>query len=247
MDTPTASCSRTSFARVCVEFEAGEELPDEVFVQIRNGDREVIKVSYDWKPEACKHCNTFGHHEAICCKKPRIPLHPSTGACQETPIVEVERTNSNKEGQSVSQIEEITVSQPGQAEVFQSRPTTNSVDLLSSESDLVSFETQLSSHSGLAKILEAKNHVDQHPQKANPLEKANAEQGSNIPTGNIPDDPVLQVVLHPEFIIKDLSVKHKRVKNAGIKGEHALPPKPESKKSKKKKHGPTLGPSKADA
>ncbi|KAK1293859.1 hypothetical protein QJS10_CPA16g01020 [Acorus calamus] len=51
---------------------AGEELPDEVFVQIRNGDREAIRVTYDWKPEACKFCNTFGHDEALCCKKPRF-------------------------------------------------------------------------------------------------------------------------------------------------------------------------------
>ncbi|KAK1282400.1 hypothetical protein QJS10_CPB22g00245 [Acorus calamus] len=60
------------------------------------------------------------------------------------------------------------------------------------------------------------------------------------------------MVLHPEFIIKDPIVIHKKVKKSGVKGDHyedknALPPKPESKKSKRKKHGPILGPSKADA
>ncbi|KAK1281888.1 hypothetical protein QJS10_CPB22g00697 [Acorus calamus] len=72
LDTPTALRTRSAYARVCIEVEAGVELPDEVFVEIRNGDREAIKVTYDWKPHACSHCHTFGHEESLCCKKPRF-------------------------------------------------------------------------------------------------------------------------------------------------------------------------------
>ncbi|KAK1281547.1 hypothetical protein QJS10_CPB22g00174 [Acorus calamus] len=85
MDTPTASRSRTAFARVCVEIEAGVELPDEVFIQIRNGDREAIKVMYDWKPEVCKHCNTFGHEENLCCKKPRFTIKEGSSNAEALP------------------------------------------------------------------------------------------------------------------------------------------------------------------
>ncbi|KAK1304881.1 hypothetical protein QJS10_CPB11g01426 [Acorus calamus] len=56
LDSPTAMRTRSAYARVCIEVEAGSELPDEVFVEIRNGDREAIKVTYDWKPKACTHC-----------------------------------------------------------------------------------------------------------------------------------------------------------------------------------------------
>ncbi|KAK1265419.1 hypothetical protein QJS04_geneDACA014350 [Acorus gramineus] len=76
LDSPTALKTRTAFARVCVEMEAGCEFPNEVFVEIRNGDRIGVKVIYDWKPIACEHCNTFGHDGALCCKKPHKPLIP---------------------------------------------------------------------------------------------------------------------------------------------------------------------------
>ncbi|KAK1313474.1 hypothetical protein QJS10_CPA06g01306 [Acorus calamus] len=89
MDTPTATRSRTAFARVCVEFTAGDDLPDEVFVQIQNGDRQAVRVTYDWKPEACSHCNTFGHDAALCCKKPRlIPSPTQEGSANDGSFVE---------------------------------------------------------------------------------------------------------------------------------------------------------------
>ncbi|KAK1312666.1 hypothetical protein QJS10_CPA07g00490 [Acorus calamus] len=33
----------------------------------------MIRVAYDWKPDECTHCHTFGHDPALCCKKPRSP------------------------------------------------------------------------------------------------------------------------------------------------------------------------------
>ncbi|KAK1279307.1 hypothetical protein QJS04_geneDACA023007 [Acorus gramineus] len=91
-----------------------------------------------------------------------------------------------------------------------------------------------------------------------PVVKANANQGSQplqmqTPlAGNNPNDPILQVVLHPEFINKAPAGKQKRVKKSAAKGEHlegkhSLPSNPETKKNKKKKHGPLSGPSKAEA
>ncbi|KAK1257466.1 hypothetical protein QJS04_geneDACA024718 [Acorus gramineus] len=77
LDSPTASRSRSAYARVCVEVEPDSTLPDEVFVEVRNGDREAIRVTYDWKPEACAHCKTFSHDDAICSKKPRFINAPS--------------------------------------------------------------------------------------------------------------------------------------------------------------------------
>ncbi|KAK1295828.1 hypothetical protein QJS10_CPB15g01770 [Acorus calamus] len=120
MDTPTAARSRTAFARVCVEIEAGEELPDEVFVQIRNGDREAIRVTYDWKPEACKFCNTFGHDEALCCKKPRFTkaishissengMKATAVQLDDPPFIEVKSKKANKEGTQSSTLKDSNV------------------------------------------------------------------------------------------------------------------------------------------
>ncbi|KAK1308197.1 hypothetical protein QJS10_CPA09g00977 [Acorus calamus] len=86
MDSPTALKTRTSFARVCVEVEAGCEFPNEVFVEIRKGDRVGVKVAYDWQPLACQHCNTFGHDSALCNKKDR----PSSSLSQPSNLTETQ-------------------------------------------------------------------------------------------------------------------------------------------------------------
>ncbi|KAK1303554.1 hypothetical protein QJS10_CPB11g01546 [Acorus calamus] len=70
MDSATLRCTKTSFARLCIEVEASTVLPDEVSVEIAPGLKEKFKVDYDWRPSACIHCQTFGHNEVRCCKKP---------------------------------------------------------------------------------------------------------------------------------------------------------------------------------
>ncbi|KAK1302793.1 hypothetical protein QJS10_CPB12g00475 [Acorus calamus] len=70
LDSATLRCSKTTFVRLCVEIEASSPLPDAVSVEIAPGLIEKFKVDYDWRPTACKHCLTFGHNEARCCKKP---------------------------------------------------------------------------------------------------------------------------------------------------------------------------------
>ncbi|KAK1308199.1 hypothetical protein QJS10_CPA09g00975 [Acorus calamus] len=43
LDSPTAMRTRFCICSLCIEVEAGSKLPDEVFVEIWNGDREAIK------------------------------------------------------------------------------------------------------------------------------------------------------------------------------------------------------------
>ncbi|KAK1299001.1 hypothetical protein QJS10_CPB14g01039 [Acorus calamus] len=73
MDMATQMSTRISFARVCVEVEAGKELSDSVVIESKEDGREVFPIVYDWKPQACFHCQTFGHDDALCCKRPRLP------------------------------------------------------------------------------------------------------------------------------------------------------------------------------
>ncbi|KAK1326732.1 hypothetical protein QJS10_CPA01g01485 [Acorus calamus] len=71
-DSTTMKCSRASYARICVEVEVSQVLPDSILVDITPGVRETFKVDYDWKPSACKYCHTFGHDEAYCIMKPQV-------------------------------------------------------------------------------------------------------------------------------------------------------------------------------
>ncbi|KAK1283257.1 hypothetical protein QJS10_CPB21g00761 [Acorus calamus] len=66
--------TRISYARVCVEIEAGKPLPDSIVVNSKIGGRQEYKVVYDWKPRACSHCHTFEHDDSMCCKKPKETL-----------------------------------------------------------------------------------------------------------------------------------------------------------------------------
>ncbi|KAK1281088.1 hypothetical protein QJS04_geneDACA014925 [Acorus gramineus] len=99
LDTPTALQSRTAYARVCVEVEASGDLPDEVFVEIRNGDRVAVRVTYDWKPMACEHCNTVGHESSFCCKKPcGTKVAAPAGISNSNVTAMVHATMSTKDG-----------------------------------------------------------------------------------------------------------------------------------------------------
>ncbi|KAK1319062.1 hypothetical protein QJS10_CPB04g01248 [Acorus calamus] len=54
---------------ICVEIEASTIFPDDVTVEIPGGGRDQFKVIYEWRPEPCLHCHTFGHYSENCCKK----------------------------------------------------------------------------------------------------------------------------------------------------------------------------------
>ncbi|KAK1313255.1 hypothetical protein QJS10_CPA06g01029 [Acorus calamus] len=83
MDTATQMATKISFTRVCVEVEAGKALPDSVVIESKADGREIFPIIYDWKPQACSHYQTFGHDDALCCKRPRllpqVPKGPSQG------------------------------------------------------------------------------------------------------------------------------------------------------------------------
>ncbi|KAK1312399.1 hypothetical protein QJS10_CPA07g00448 [Acorus calamus] len=82
MDTATQMATRISYARVCVEVSAEAVLPDVVLIETMAGGKETFPIAYDWKPQACSHCHTFGHDDALCCKRSR--LNPLTQRTQES-------------------------------------------------------------------------------------------------------------------------------------------------------------------
>ena len=65
-DSMTESCTRLSYANICVEIEVDSELPSSFDFRFANGDSVVIGVKYPWRPLRCGKCRAFGHDEAHC-------------------------------------------------------------------------------------------------------------------------------------------------------------------------------------
>ncbi|KAK1287798.1 hypothetical protein QJS10_CPB19g00447 [Acorus calamus] len=66
---------------VYVEVLASSVLPDSVVIESQADGKEVFPIIYDWKPQSCSHCLTFGHDDALCSKRPR--LIPSKSPVQD--------------------------------------------------------------------------------------------------------------------------------------------------------------------
>ncbi|XP_043717563.1 uncharacterized protein LOC122665474 [Telopea speciosissima] len=72
-DKMTRSMERLSYARLCVEVSANEELPLSVPVYGDGGFVFNQRVVYDWKPPLCVHCKVFGHMIDACKSGSRKP------------------------------------------------------------------------------------------------------------------------------------------------------------------------------
>ncbi|XP_077231897.1 uncharacterized protein LOC143865141 [Tasmannia lanceolata] len=67
MDSKTAESTRLSYARCCIEVEAGTPYPEVIPIHTTKGVHNQ-EVQYDWKPSACKQCNNFSHSTEACPK-----------------------------------------------------------------------------------------------------------------------------------------------------------------------------------
>lgn len=53
--------------RVCIVISTDKEIPDRV--QIYVGREVEITIEYEWLPEVCTKCKSFGHDTSVCQKK----------------------------------------------------------------------------------------------------------------------------------------------------------------------------------
>ncbi|XP_056688098.1 uncharacterized protein [Spinacia oleracea] len=60
-DGCTTRQERVSFARVLIEMDVTNPLPDHVWIEDTTGKAFKKPVLYDWKPQFCKPCNIVGH------------------------------------------------------------------------------------------------------------------------------------------------------------------------------------------
>ncbi|XP_077231942.1 uncharacterized protein LOC143865497 [Tasmannia lanceolata] len=65
MDSKTADETRLNFARICVEIEAGDPLPDSIEIHSPFGV-STQSFEYEWKPQSCNLCKIFNHSTEKC-------------------------------------------------------------------------------------------------------------------------------------------------------------------------------------
>ncbi|XP_019237747.1 PREDICTED: uncharacterized protein LOC109217904 [Nicotiana attenuata] len=68
-DKLTTQCERISYARVLIEMDITQPLPDEILIEKTDRSSWMQRVDFEWKPKLCLNCNKFGH---------------GTGECQQT-------------------------------------------------------------------------------------------------------------------------------------------------------------------
>lgn len=60
VDEATATKKRLDFARICIEVDAADELPNDITIAVK-ADSVTMGIEYQWLPSSCQKCNVFGH------------------------------------------------------------------------------------------------------------------------------------------------------------------------------------------
>ncbi|KAK8668938.1 hypothetical protein V6N13_106383 [Hibiscus sabdariffa] len=68
-DRATALKQQLEFAKIFIEIDATETIPNSVLVELDEGLTVEITVELVWSPPRCGHCSIFGHSEDNCSKK----------------------------------------------------------------------------------------------------------------------------------------------------------------------------------
>ncbi|XP_019227734.1 PREDICTED: uncharacterized protein LOC109209025 [Nicotiana attenuata] len=65
-DKLTAQCERISYARILVEMDITQPLPDGITIENPDGSSWEQREEFEWKPKLCMDCNKFGHSTGNC-------------------------------------------------------------------------------------------------------------------------------------------------------------------------------------
>ncbi|GAV58143.1 DUF4283 domain-containing protein/zf-CCHC_4 domain-containing protein, partial [Cephalotus follicularis] len=76
MDANTTKRHALSFARVCIDMEATSTFPDNIVLELEDGNTTNIGVEYPWRPASCTLCKVFDHSNKTCPKAARREWMP---------------------------------------------------------------------------------------------------------------------------------------------------------------------------
>ncbi|XP_020695444.1 uncharacterized protein LOC110108927, partial [Dendrobium catenatum] len=75
VDALTASKSRLTYARVCVQVDATTTFPEIIPICV-DGKIFNLKIQYEWRPALCAHCRSLNHLTSNCSANPKSDINP---------------------------------------------------------------------------------------------------------------------------------------------------------------------------
>lgn len=69
LDEPTANETGLSYTKILVEIKSIEDMPNEVYINMHNGENIIQKIEHEWILPRCMKCSWFGHITEICSSK----------------------------------------------------------------------------------------------------------------------------------------------------------------------------------
>ena len=102
-DHVTLSRKRLSYARVCVEIDASQNLIEDFNLQCPDGLWKRIRVEYEWVPMKCSSCGVFGHTTSNCSKVEPKPEITKTSKPSQVWVPKLE-VSCNAQHDSVEQV-----------------------------------------------------------------------------------------------------------------------------------------------
>ncbi|XP_074315124.1 uncharacterized protein LOC141651304 [Silene latifolia] len=72
-DGATMDKTRLGYARLMVEVQVGQDLPDKIYFKDEKGIEVCVLVEYEWRPDVCTACKRIGHTTEQCKKKTAAP------------------------------------------------------------------------------------------------------------------------------------------------------------------------------
>ncbi|XP_070016952.1 uncharacterized protein LOC142164345 [Nicotiana tabacum] len=99
-DKLTAHVDRVSYARVLIEVDITQPLPDVLPVIMAEGKIWEQNVEYEWKPTFCQNCNLFGHMTEKCPQKQAQQAMKETEQEKKEGEMGMENEGSRSKGES---------------------------------------------------------------------------------------------------------------------------------------------------
>ncbi|XP_074293104.1 uncharacterized protein LOC141620024 [Silene latifolia] len=76
IDGPIMDKTRLGYARLMVEVQVGQELPDKIYFKDEKGNEISVLVEYEWRPDICDLCKGIGHTKNMCKKPVHVQVAP---------------------------------------------------------------------------------------------------------------------------------------------------------------------------
>ncbi|XP_060216443.1 uncharacterized protein LOC132643924 [Lycium barbarum] len=95
-DRLTAECERLSYARVLIEMDITQPMPNEMVIEKPDGSTWEQAIEYEWQPKFCVDCNSFGHLAGECKVEMVVPKKKNRRRRREYPTRQAKDVPPNK-------------------------------------------------------------------------------------------------------------------------------------------------------